>query len=817
MSHQTSIDKYFKSKLPSKSFSSMNQNSAGSKKRFSLSLANGPPVKTLKNEYTNSIVNICPKAETSSRFPSPERENCKTETLIDSIKSEISPTTPRKSPKSFGSQGSGSKDKFYSPNKKRAVLKKRSPVKKNLARDSFGCLENDNSIDHVFKAASDGMDDKTIFLLNIIYNFLNNENLKNLLDECSQTLLSRCLHVKKPGVRVICRLYWRQATIYRWDDLENISNDRSNKIQKQIVQEMISDLVKNGFLENVNSDDTCKLNFHEITSKLKADELKQICKELNIKVQSKQSAIKLLENYSNQSSISKFFIQAKENPTNNKTRLLEIFKKKLGSCYKLTEKARSTLYELYLLTYLGMGYSIIREKRLELTLLYEKINRETFPIIENRDIDDASVVFKNRKEFEKYLDAHYIYEKYIIETDDKVKCILVETVYEMYKKIDKEDMIRYTSLPEWLRRYTPPYIFVKILGEGIQSLKRNKSDVSSNFAVEILSVLIAQDSFRQHKKAGWYTEKALILQKYLGRHDEAAQLLLEGLQSNKLSDDAKDAMRPQAVKISKQKTNVGNKLRIILNEIANENIKLEKDLSAEHLHKNPMDNWYKGKLKYEVCIDGIRQAIEVEDYCIWHYINNGTYTHGDHWEGRIITTIFFLLFWDIIYSKPAHAPGIFLSRYQRYPLDLYCDSFYTNRKSEIDERLSSLAAGSAEDMLEAMRRVWDSRPEGELSGLTRSIEWDRIEMVAGCLGPRRVGALCERLATNYGHAHSGFPDLTLWNAHTKTITFMEVKSDSDRPSVKQLQWMHYLQQRGLRTAFCYVGGDSGRRARLDRP
>lgn len=58
---------------------------------------------------------------------------------------------------------------------------------------------------------------------------------------------------------------------------------------------------------------------------------------------------------------------------------------------------------------------------------------------------------------------------------------------------------------------------------------------------------------------------------------------------------------------------------------------------------------------------------------------------------------------------------------------------------------------------------------GELSGINRNIQWEDIAMVATCLGPEALAAVCRRLAVNYKYAHSGFPDLTLWNETTRKV------------------------------------------------
>lgn len=72
---------------------------------------------------------------------------------------------------------------------------------------------------------------------------------------------------------------------------------------------------------------------------------------------------------------------------------------KAGTCYRLTDLARRALDKLYLLMYLGINYEVIREKKLELKLINDKIKQETYPVDEKMKLDNASVVFRSREEF----------------------------------------------------------------------------------------------------------------------------------------------------------------------------------------------------------------------------------------------------------------------------------------------------------------------------------------------------------------------------------------------------------------------------------
>ncbi|KAJ8717169.1 hypothetical protein PYW08_005568 [Mythimna loreyi] len=718
------------------------------------------------------------------------------------------------SPRTPSSRGSSTKE-FYSPNKKR-VVKMKSPVKRNLARQ-FGENSSPNSkIGNKEFSQNFDRDDKTGFLLSIIAKYLKSETLKPLLDESSQLLLENCMEVTKPGMRLMCRLYWRQPGWFRAEELGQIAMEKKKDGDKEVMSSpdlinMLTSLKSFGLITQAGSDGEPNLQFDEYVKLLKRPEILEIAKGLKLKIQSKQDAAEALRTFSKSTQpITNFFCRNKVN--NNSNRVLDIFKSKIGNCYKMSDLARTTFHNLYVLMYLGIDYATIRDKKLELMLINEKINRETFPIDKDMVVDDASVVFQNRAEFDRYLQAHVVYEKYLEETDLNKKCELVKEAHKLFKGIADEDMSRYKSLPTWLRRFTPPNIYVKILESGVQELKKQKTEEYYKIAVEMLDTLIGQIDFRQHKKANWYAEKALILHSHLNSSEQAAIMLLEGFESEEMTEEMKDAMRPRALKIANQQNILlEESLREQLRSHADKESILERTLSGDHIHKQPMDNYnQKGKLKFELHTKEGRSTLTCEEYCIAHYINNGQYTDGEHWEGRIASTIFFLLFWDIIYTKPRDVTGIFLSYYQRYPLDMFSNSFYLNRKTVIEERLLFIQECTEAMMLAIMKSNWDQRPESEISEVQRSMGWETVRDVTSCLHARGVLALCRRLATNYGYAKSGFPDLTLWNVHTKKIKFVEVKTDADKPSIKQLQWLQYLLENGVDAGFCYVGVNTTR-------
>ncbi|XP_045490486.1 fanconi-associated nuclease 1 isoform X2 [Pieris rapae] len=685
--------------------------------------------------------------------------------------------------------------KYFSPNKKRFVIKSPGKARRNLNK-----IISDSN-DHDLIETSSGYDDKTIFVIKIIHQCLNNQELRSLLDENSQKLLQNCMSILKPGLHLVCKLYWRKEAWYRPEKIEDVFQKGNYLVN---LKQILDNLIQNGLLQTNDANCANKLNIDYYFDTLKVNEVKAICKEFKIKFKNKEAAKVSLEKFCNQKSIGHYF--AKTSQTNNQ-RVLESLRLKCGECFKLTEHTRRTLDELYILMYLGIDWSILKEKNVELMLFNIKSRSETYPAQDINLIDNASIVFKNRSEFLSYIEASEIYEEFQNTSDTIIRRSIIEKVYKQYLEIKTEEMTSYMSLPVWLRKFTPPYLYIRLLESGLSDLKKQpEKEKYCHLAVDILRMMVSQDAFRPQKKPEWYAEMALIYDKCLNNADMAAEILLEGFRKLDVRDYEKDCLRIRARMLTNRVTNKPvDRLVIALTGHALQE-PVEKDIKATHINKQAMESIDKGKKKFQCRLLDSTIVMEAEEYCRRYYIEQGEYTHGEHWEGSIITTIFTLLFWDIIYAELRGVRGIFITPYQKYPLDLFTDNFYWNRQCLIEDRLNSMEKASVEDLIPSMKNVWDTRPECELSDIQRKkINWDKIEAVSRCLGNRSLAIICRRLALDYRYNHSGFPDLTMWNPLTKQITFVEVKTDSDKPSIKQIQWMRYLQCNNINTEFCYIG------------
>jgi len=115
------------------------------------------------------------------------------------------------------------------------------------------------------------------------------------------------------------------------------------------------------------------------------------------------------------------------------------------------------------------------------------------------------------------------------------------------------------------------------------------------------------------------------------------------------------------------------------------------------------------------------EVVNVETYALQHYERLGY--KGYHCEGRIVTTLFGLLFWDIIFAP---IPGAFETPYQTAPLDIFEDTFYHAREELMEKRLDEISGNNARQIIQnvddehrergtwCLGVRWDMFPKGDL-------------------------------------------------------------------------------------------------------
>ncbi|KAH9997581.1 hypothetical protein BJV77DRAFT_983478 [Russula vinacea] len=169
------------------------------------------------------------------------------------------------------------------------------------------------------------------------------------------------------------------------------------------------------------------------------------------------------------------------------------------------------------------------------------------------------------------------------------------------------------------------------------------------------------------------------------------------------------------------------------------------------------------------------EVVNVETYALQHYERLGY--KGYHCEGRIVTTLFGLLFWDIIFAP---IPGAHL---------LSCT------EELIENRLDEICGNNARKIIQ---NVDDEHRERETWCL--GVRWDLFPQedlleIAECFKGEALACLCRVLGEDYGQRGSGVPDLFLWN-YAENI--------ANKLQENQKLWIDVMLRANVNVEVCHV-------------
>ncbi|KAJ3987415.1 hypothetical protein F5890DRAFT_1498213 [Lentinula detonsa] len=410
-----------------------------------------------------------------------------------------------------------------------------------------------------------------------------------------------------------------------------------------------------------------------------------------------------------------------------------------------------------------------------------------------------------------------------------------------------------------LERFEQGYVLTRLLykvAEAYALLHQYDKEL------EVLRLLLDQRFWRQAKRGKWYERRALVQDRHLpslyrsraeqngwnGQHllDKKQQLLDELREGLYEGMEDKDTHRVYHKSLVKRLTKVESRMKIPFDAQHTYNVQLRdaNDVCvfahrAENIpwtgertqhwqareKQSVITNWlirggfayvsddseevdealpkppsHTGKSVWKT-LDG-SSTCNVETRALQYYAEEkyGQYK-GFHSETCILTTIFALLFWDIIF---ADIPGAFETAYQIAPLDLVEDSFYYARKEIIESRLKELKDGKALDILEKHERLYR-----ESKTWCVGVRWDvcgkdELAEIVECMGRNALVVICELFCQDYPARASGVPDLILWKYEERKCKFVEVKGPGDRARENQTLWFDTLLGAGLDVDLCRV-------------
>ncbi|GAA5879167.1 hypothetical protein JCM1840_006215 [Sporobolomyces johnsonii] len=315
-------------------------------------------------------------------------------------------------------------------------------------------------------------------------------------------------------------------------------------------------------------------------------------------------------------------------------------------------------------------------------------------------------------------------------------------------------------------------------------------------------------SFRRGKRGDWHDRLALVLMKYpLGEEREVG---IKAKKKERLARERKeealrvcergldDPFTHLIYKSSLQRriARIESALDIPKDERRTFEVLLAKS-QQRVMEGERLDEPTIGRKSVWRASDG--EEVSVEELALEQYTKEGW--KGFHSENGVLTSIFALIFWDIIFAP---VDGVFETAFQSAPLDLATDAFAIVRRPAITARLEAIERGEAVKFL----KETDDR-ERPLGTWAVGINWDKfgqedlVEIVE-CIGGPALASILTVFVEEYGHRTGGIPDLCLWNPATAKVLFAEIKGPGDKLSETQKVWIDVLLAAGVGVEVCRV-------------
>jgi fanconi-associated nuclease 1 len=588
----------------------------------------------------------------------------------------------------------------------------------------------------------------------------------------------------------------------------------------------------------------------EASSLLSLDELKAIAKDAKIQGRNKIELLNALQRTSQRQS-GLFWVGLKKSASSNPKatgspgeceyeageddRVSEMnrdahFLRKImagtGPCIRLSLATLKLFERVHLVFYRSTEWT---DKSLT-TIILAHISRRNFP---EYIVSRSANIFPSRHdllEFEAALRTQFRVDSILESNGNPGKegleqvLNIFEEVYPRWKVIlreeqRKEDRVYESGEGAYLRRFSPAWVYTRIIHKGMYVLGRFKMYEREH---EVVTALLNQQLFHAARRGGWYQRKALLEEHYMfslqsppGMSDVeqqkrywkrmALRTCEHGLQDNDCHVIYHYGLQKRVRKLEKQlkvpKREQHDFDHVLLTEpteVTVQGIQIKKEYLPVRGRSGAAATEERQRSTKTIWVDELGSGGEcsVEEMCLSWYRSQGM--KGYHAEGGVVRTLFAYLFYDILFT---YIPNVFQTAYQTCPLDLHTDAFFPARISEINRRLVEIANGDAARLI----REVDTREREKktcIIGLSWDFDIDDLLEIVGCFDGSALATICKVLAQGYRVRGGGMPDLFLWDPMKKIIMFSEVKSENDKLSDTQRLWIHVLTGVGIRVELC---------------
>ena len=525
------------------------------------------------------------------------------------------------------------------------------------------------------------------------------------------------------------------------------------------IYEPPPDSVLSNTLTFADGSDEHITTLEEASSLLLLEELKSLSKDAKLQGKTKGELLKSLRRTSSRQSELKFvgLQQTKKEDSvdsqdensivrGREDHYLRRIMEDTGPCIRLSTPALKLFERVHLVFYRSTEWT---EKSLT-TIILAQISRRNFP---EYLVSRSANIFPSRSlllEFEASIRIQFRVDN-ILEFNGTPKRDGLQTVIDILEEVyprwqhlvqeeqRKEDSIYQSGEGAYLRRFSPAWVYTRIVHKGSYVLGRLHEHQREH---NLLTELLNQHLFHAARRGAWYQRKALLEEHYLhaltpipGLSDEvqkkhwkrvSLESCEEGLADKETHLIYHHDLQKRTMKLEKQlktpKRQQHSFSHVSLSkpiERTFEGIRIERPPPLRRSNSsNPGSINKDGRTSSPSASTSIvttrrgaktiwldpaepKTEVSVEAMCLSHYRSLGY--KGYHSEGSIVRTLFAYLFHDILFQT--YVPNVFQTAYQTCPLDLHTDTFFGSRETEINHRLLEISNGAAGHIITA---VWDS-------------------------------------------------------------------------------------------------------------
>ncbi|NXG31173.1 FAN1 nuclease, partial [Dromaius novaehollandiae] len=450
------------------------------------------------------------------------------------------------------------------------------------------------------------------------------------------------------------------------------------------------------------------------------------------------------------------------------------------------------------------------------TVLMVNMGRMVFP---SYTVNRKTEIFQDREDLIRYATAAHLSNDIATamangnwEEANRLYMCAKETWNELK---NQPSLSYHRALPEYLRHFTVGWVYTRILSQGVEILQRLHMYKE---AVQELQNLLSQEVYCTDSRGRWWDRLALNLHQHLKSTKKAIDCIRNGLADPFVRTGHRLSLYQRALRIRdspscKQFRCLFHDLPVItVEDVTHVTIK-GKMCPQMGLGKSVFLMEDTGGEEGSEDFSGSTVMCSVEELALTHYRQDG-FDQGIHGEGSTFITLYGLLMWDIIFMDDI--PDVFRNCYQTFPLDLYTDSFYENRRDAIEARLQELHTASSETLTKLITDIWNTQA-GKAAALVswgRFISLQQVQSLVSCLGGMFLSGVFRRLSKDLRHCRGGLPDLVVWSTHSNHFKLVEVKGPNDRLSYKQIIWLSELKKLGATVEVCHVQAVGAKSKRL---